>query len=207
MNKHYTLQRNEVVLRTSKSRVQRGERVFSGYTDDLILTNFHLIWINKGIFGNVKQVECLPLGLIKVHNYQAQAFLNKSSNGMAQLTVYFQNGQESFKFQSGGKREVGEWVDAINRAVTGNAVAPGTSAASVSMALPGTEDLADALRDTVSQIRDAFGVGVAGTSAVAPPHPPPVRVSSKCWSCGAPISGITGTVAKCRYCDTESRLP
>lgn len=205
MSKYYTLQRNEVVLRTSRSGVQRGEGVFSSYTDDLILTNFHLIWVNKGIFGNVKQVECLPLGLIKVHNYQAQAFLNRSSNGLAQLTVFFRDGEECFKFQSGGKREVGEWVDAINRAVTGNAVAPGTSAASVSMALPGTEDLADALRDTVSQFRNAFGVGVAGTRAEAPP--PPVRVSSKCLSCGASISGITGTVAKCRYCDTESKLP
>lgn len=202
MAKHYTLQHNEAVLR-SGSRVMRGDGIFWAFKDDLLLTNFNLVWTSKGIFGNVQQIECLPLGLVKVHNDQAQAFLTKSSGGWPQLTVVFQNGEEVFTFQSGGTREVGEWVDAINRAVTGNAAGPGTSGSSVSMALPGTEELAETLRDTVSQFRNAFRVGAAVSSA----PPPPVRVSSRCASCGASISGITRTVAKCRYCDTESRLP
>ena len=198
----YVLQHNEAVLRTSESGVQRGNGVFSAFKDELVLTNLHLIWVNKGMLGNVKHIEYLPLAMVKVHNDQAQALLTKSSNGLPQLVVFFQDGEEVFKFQSGGKREIGRWIDAINGAVTGDSAGANASGASARMALPGTGAVAETLRDTFSQFRTTFKGGATGSGAQAQP----VRVSSKCASCGASISGIAGTVAKCQYCDTESKL-
>ncbi len=195
----YTLQPNEAVVLKGE-RVQRGNGLLSAFTDELVLTSQHLIWVNKGMLGNVKRVEYFPLALVKVFNDQAQALLAKGGNGTPQLEVFFQNGEEVFKFQSGGKREVVKWVDAINRVVTGNGPAVGSSAR---MALPGTGAVAETLRDTFSQFKTSFGGGAKGSSAQAQP----VRVSSKCFGCGASISGIGGTVAKCQYCDSESKLP
>lgn len=188
----YNLQPNEAVVLKAES-VQRGNGLLSAFTDELVLTNLHLIWVNKGMLGNVKRIEYFPLALVKVFNDQAQALLAKSGNGTPQLEVFFQNGEEVFKFRSGGKREIGKWVDAINRVVTGN------GAEITSKALPGTGIVAETLRDTFSQFRGSFGGGGKGSSAV--------RVSSKCSGCGASISGISGTVARCQYCDSESMLP
>jgi hypothetical protein len=194
----YNLQHNEAVL-LSAERVQRGTGRLSAFTDELVLTNLHLIWVNKGIVGNVKRVEYLPLALVKVFNDQAQARLSKSGNGIPQLEVFFQNGEEVFKFQSGGKREIAKWIDAINRAVTGNGAGVGGPA---SKALPGTGVVAETLRDTLGQFRASFGGG-KGSGAQAQSE----RVSTQCPGCGASISGITGTVARCEHCDSESRLP
>lgn len=194
----YNLQPNEAVVLKADS-VQRGDGLLAGFTDELVLTNLHLIWVSKGMFGNVKRIEYLPLALVKVFDDQAQALTSKASNGSPQLEVFFQNGEESFRFQSGGRGEVGRWVDAISRLVTGHGAAAGVAP---SRALPGTAAVADTLRDTFSQFKGAFGG--AGKEPSAPP--PPARSSSKCTGCGAPMSGFTGSVATCEYCDSESRL-
>jgi len=192
----YNLQPNEAVLHTSESAVQRGTKLFALYTGELVLTNLHIIWVNKNTFGKVKEVEYLPLALIKVHADQAQARLTKNNQGLSQLEVYFQNGEEVFKFQSGKAREIEKWIDAINRAVTGNGVDP---AKAPGRALPGTGAVAETLRDTFSHFKSSFGGGAAAAA--------PQRMSSKCSGCGASISGMSGTVVKCQYCDSESRLP
>lgn len=191
----YTLQPNEAVVLQNEN-VQHGSGRLSAFTDELVLTSQHLIWVNKGMFGNVKGVEYFPLALIKVFNDQAQALLMKAGDGSPLLEVFFQNGEEFFKFQSGGKREVVKWADAINRVVTGNGPVEGSSAR---MALPGTGAVAETLRDTFSQFKSSFGGGAKSAQ--------PVRSSSKCSGCGATISGISGTVAICQYCDSESKLP
>lgn len=194
----YNLQPNEVVLHSSEAAVQRGTKVFALYTGELVLTNIHLIWLNKSHFGKVKEIDYLPLALIKVHNDQAQARLSKNHQGLPQLEVFFENGEEVFKFQTGAKREIENWIDAINRAVTGKdpeiGKAPGR-------ALPGTAAVAETLRDTFSHFKTSFGSGTAAAGERT------TRISSRCSGCGASISGISGTVAKCEYCDTESRLP
>ena len=195
----YNLQPSEAVLHTSESGVQRGTAIFSAFKGELVLTNLHLIWVNKGMAGNVKQIEYFPLALVKVYNNQAQALMTKSGNGLPQLEVFFQTGEEVFKFQTGGKREVAKWIDAINRAVTGNETEVSRSAG---RALPGTGAVAETLRDTFSQFKGSFGGGARGSNAQQP-----VRSSTKCLGCGASISGIAGTVAQCQYCDSELKLP
>lgn len=195
----YTLQPNEAVLLQGQ-RVQRGGGLLSAFTDDLVLTSQHLIWVNKGMLGNVKGVEYFPLALVKVFEGRAQALLAKGGNGTPQLEVFFQDGAEVFRFQTGGKREIEKWIGAINRAVTGEGAEQGRSAG---RALPGTGAVAETLRDTFSQFRTSFGGGATGSNAQAQA----VRTSSKCSGCGASVSGISGTVATCQYCDSESKLP
>lgn len=194
----YNVQPNEVVVLKAES-VQTGDGFLAVFTDDLVLTNLHLIRVSKGMFGNVKGIEYFPLARIKVFDNQAQAFLSKSGNGIAQLEVFFQDGEQVFKFRKGGKREIVKWVAAINRVVTGDGTAAGSSA---SKALPGTGAVAETLRDTFSQFKGVLGGGAVDPKA----HGQPARASSKCSSCGATISGFTGTVAKCQYCDSESKL-
>ncbi len=194
----YQLQPNEVIVLPA-ARVQRGNGLLPTYSDDLVLTNLHLIWVNKGMLGNVKHVEYFPLSLIKVYNEQAQALLTKSGNGTSQLEVFFHNGEEVFKFQSGAKKDIEKWADAINRVVTGHGAEVGSSG---SRALPGTAAVAETLKDTFGQFRASFGGGKGPSASVQP-----VKVSSKCAGCGAAISGISGTTATCEHCDSDSLLP
>ena len=44
----YQLQPNEVIVLPA-ARVQRGNGLLPTYSDDLVLTNLHLIWVNKGV--------------------------------------------------------------------------------------------------------------------------------------------------------------
>lgn len=194
---NFDLQANEAVVLKAGSVMHGGGRI-SAYNDELILTNIHLIWLNKGMLGKVKRVEYFPLNQVKIFNDRAQALVAKSSGGSPQLEVFFQGSQEEFQFSAGGKREVAKWADAINRLVTGTTAEMRSSA---NMALPGTEAIAETLRDTFSQFKNAFGSGVKGST------PEIVRVATKCLSCGAQISGVSGTVAKCQYCDSECTMP
>ncbi|MFT4288553.1 hypothetical protein [Nocardioides sp.] len=193
----YRLQPDEVVILTA-DHVQRGDSRLPVYTDELILTNLHLIWVGKGILGNAKGIAYFPLSSIKVFEDTAQARLGQAPNRVPQLEVYFQSDEETFRFQAGSKREIGEWVSAINRVVTGNDVSPGRSTRG---ALPGTEAVAESLRDTFNQFKAAFGGGRS-----APPPSGSTKVSTKCSSCGAPISGVRGTTVVCQYCDSTALL-
>lgn len=196
---NYELQANEAVLLKAEQVMHGGARFGASFTDELVLTNLHLIWVSRGMFGVVKKTEYLPLRDIKVFNDQAQAILTTPKNGFPALEVYLQSGEKTFQFSaqtnSGRKKEALKWADAINGAVTGN---PSVVRASTN-ALPGSEALAKTLGATVSQFKSAFGGGPA-----VPPAPQ--RVTAKCGSCGAPLSGLSGTVATCPYCDSGTKL-
>lgn len=187
----YALQANEVVLLKSDA-VMHGGRMAS-FTDQLILTNLHLVLLKKGVFGNSKGVRPFPLNEIKVHNGRAQAVLGKSSTGFDALEVYFLNGQEAFSFASGGKKYIREWVNAIDTAVTG---AEPREVDSPRMAVPGTDVVAGVLKDTFSVFKSKFAGGPALQANVA----------SKCTACGAPITGRSRTTATCQYCGSAQQL-
>ena len=193
----YNLQPNEAVLRTSQS-VMRSGAMFANYSDELVLTNMHIIWVNKGPFGNVKKIEYFPLGLVKVHNEQAQALETKSRSGTAQLEVFFQSSQEGFSFSEGTK-EIKAWIAAINTAVTGKE-APVVNTPGLS--IPGSAFVADALKGTFDQFRTSFG----GGQKTAPAPAERQRAAGRCLGCSAAISGFGGTTSKCEYCDTETLL-
>jgi len=190
------LQANEAVVLKADSVMHCGGH-FSSYGDELILTNIHVIWLNKGTLGNVKRTEYFPLDQIKIFNGRAQALLTKGSTGSPQLEIFLKGSQEAFRFSSSGKKEIVKWVEAINQLVTGTG---GESPSSTNMSLPGTAVIAGTLRDTFGQFKNAFGGGKDSSPQV-------VRVTCKCLSCGAQVSGISGTSAKCEYCDSEAMMP
>lgn len=194
----FDLQHNEVVILQAEG-VAHGTGMLSNHTDELVLTNLHLIWINKGMLGNVKRTEYYPLSLIKVHDGRAQALASQDRGGLHQLEVYLQTSVEAFRFPSGGKKLAEKWSAAVNRAAAGDETTPSVP----SRALPGAALVADTLRGTFDQFRTSFGGAPAGPVAVAAPS----RSAVPCPSCGAPISGLSGSTAKCEYCDMESRLP
>ena len=80
---------------------------WSGYNDELVLTNQCIIWVKLGMFGNFKGVVRFPLSKV------TQAIIGKSSNGGKQLEVYHSSGKEDFTFQSRNDRELRVWSMAI----------------------------------------------------------------------------------------------
>ncbi len=60
-------------------------------------------------------------------------------------------------------------------------------------AIPGTEALARALKDTFGAFRSGLGI----TEPV---------VSVNCEGCGSPLSGHRKEVVRCYYCDRETQL-
>lgn len=118
MAKFSLLPNESIILKTE--RVKHGG-MFAIYTDDLILTSQNLVVVCKGTFGNTKDVVRYPLNQIKMYNGEPQALLGTAQNGTPQLEVYFLNGQqEAFGFQSMGKKEITQWINAICKAVTGH---------------------------------------------------------------------------------------
>lgn len=188
----YGLQPDEVVLLKEVGVAHGGLR--SVYTDELILTNLNLVLVRKGMFGISKGVQTFPLSQIKVHNQQAQAVLGKAATGLDSLDVYFLNGHEQFKFQTGGKRKILVWVAKINEAVTGQSGAQ--LAGGASMAIPGADMVAGVLKDTFDVFKGTFGAKSAA----------PTAASGKCRACGAPMTGFQGQTATCEYCGSKQQL-
>lgn len=192
----YVLQPNEAPILTATG-VRGGDGLMSAFTDEIVLTNLHLIWLRKGMIGNVKNIEYFPLALLKVIDGRAQALLTKSRNGMDQLELFFQQDQKAFGFQTGGKREINEWMRAINRAVTGNELPP--EATSSSGVLPGAKAAAESL---MGAVRDRAQRAKRPTPGQVPTAP----TAMACPGCSAPLSGLGGTVVRCGFCGTESTL-
>lgn len=187
----YNLQPNEVVLLKDEHVMHGG--FWSSYTDELILTNLNLVLVKKGMFGNSKGNLTFPLNQIKVYGQQAQAVIGKAANDTKVLEVYFVNGEEKFAFQSGGKKKLNDWIGKINQVVTG-VEAPVHQ--DTGMAIPGAAMVADVVNDTLGVFRSAFG-----SKAKVP-----VKVTSKCNGCGAPVSGSTGQMIACEYCGSSQQL-
>ena len=189
------------ILQTNESLIMKSEKVLYGgvlstYTNELILTNMNIVLIIKGVFGNSKDIRQYPIDQIKIFNGQPQALLTKQSNGRPQLEVYFSHGQEAFGFDN--KKEVNQWVNNINKLVTG---ASHEFEKIDSKAIPGTEYIAETLKDTF----DTF-IGGLGLKSKIKGDKPTENVVKKCTACGAPISGYKGQIVSCQYCDTNQNL-
>lgn len=192
MADRYDLQPNEVVILKDENVAHGGFR--SAYTDELILTNLNLVLLKKGMFGNSKGVLTFPVNQIKVHNQQAQAVIGQArKKGWGVLEVYFLNGQETFSFQSGGKKKLNEWIVKINHAVTGQEASVQQA---WGMALPGAALVAGVMKDTLGVFKSKLG---SKSDA-------PVKVAVKCRACGAPVTGYQGQAITCEYCGSAQQL-
>ena len=142
--------------------------------------------LQKGAFGKIKRMEKFPLNQIKVINGQVQARYDDDS-----LQVSFFNRQISFDFGSHSKRTINRFIDGIICSINGVPF-DNTKASS---AIPGSEQIATTLKDTLGTFKDAF----KGKSKNE-------NITIKCIGCHAPLSGKKGEKIKCSYCDTEQSL-
>jgi hypothetical protein len=182
----YDLLPNEIVL-------LKDDAVFHGKaaSGELTLTNLNLFVMHKGMFGNSKGFQTFPVNQIKVYNGRAQALMNKTRGGHEVLEVYFLDGEEEFRFSSGGKKKIQTWIGKINEAVTGQP-APEVG----SFALPGVDLVAGVLKDTLGAFKSKRGAKPA----------PLISVATKCVSCGAAVSGVQGQAITCPYCLAAQQL-
>lgn len=212
MTKQYRLMPNEAIILKEVSVAHGG--VWAIYTDELMLTNLNIVCMNKGTFGNVKNIFQYPLSQIKKYNGKPQAIMGKLSNGTPSLEVYFVNGEvESFNFQLGNKKKINQWIDAINKLVGGGTVDQDFSSDEDDDDEDDDEDTfigafkeaGDQFKDAAAELFGAFGFK-PGKKKSASTSQGVERVGKKCVSCSAPLIGNRGQVVKCKYCDTEQAL-
>ena len=203
---------NEAILMQEVSVAHGG--VMAIYTDDLYLTNYNLICVSKGMFGNTKKIFKYPLNQINRYNGNPQVLMGKLSNGTACMDVYFMSGTESFNFQSGNKKKIKEWIDAITKAVSGNATQKGNDFSDDDDSEYDEEDtlvgafkeVGDEFKEVGKEFLDVLGIKTGKKKNKGAVSEGPVKISKKCMSCSAPLTGNKGQVVKCRYCDTEQTL-
>ena len=192
------LQPNEVILLQSDS-VSKSGGIFQ-QSGDLVLTNRDIIFIPKNLMGLGKGQERYPLNQLRCYNGQPQALLSKT-NGYPQLELIFQNGQIAFSFMLLGKREVLRWIDAITKVINGETVDTNRN---LSAAIPGTEFVAETVKDTLGKFSGALGISGIGSKIGLTPSDE--KTTIRCISCRAPLTGTKGQVVKCQYCDTKQTL-
>lgn len=194
---------NEAILLKETDVAHGG--IMAAYTDELIVTNMHLICVKKGILGNTKGIEKFPLKQIKVYNGKPQAMQGKLSNGTPALEVYFVDGKiESFWFQSSHKKKIGSFIKAIYSAFGAESLLDDELSGSSADGLIGTfMDVGEEFVGVGKELLGAFGIKAGekrgGQSSL-------VMVNKKCVSCSAPLSGQQGETIKCKYCDTVQTL-
>lgn len=189
--------------------------VMAIYTDELILTNLNVICINKGMFGNTKNVFYYPLNQLKQYNGKAQAISGKLSNGTDALELYFVNGVETFNFQSDNKKNIKKWIKAISDTVgcnngytldkfeeTDDEVDPDSIAGAIN-------EIGKQFKEVGEEFRQALGFKSKKKSEnvqTKEKHIEPSVVNKKCISCSAPLVGKQGQLVHCKYCDTDQIL-
>lgn len=205
------LQPNEGIIIQSANVLHGG--MMASYTDELILTNLHIIYIKRGIFGGVKSVQKFHVDEIKIVHGQVQAIAGKNPiNNCPQLQIYFKDGKETFEFQHSARKEIARWIHSINQLLictdmTSNPLGN----------LNGTPQIAEAVRETIGAFKNAItGVKTehvldgADTAEYVASKTRSGRTSEnvtiKCMGCMAPVSGLKGQRVHCAYCGTEQTL-
>lgn len=198
---------DEAIIMRDSSMMHDCGRPFAAISDELVLTNLALIVTHKNLWGSIKDVQRFSLDQVKVVNNNPQVVIGTSQNGERQLHVYFNHGIEAFALgDSDDDAEAGiletlltpvkeketrnlyEWQTAISRAV---------------LALPQNSN-SEACSTTNSAVSHV--ISDAGAKSVTVVSNSVTHVTKKCIGCMAPLSGVHGQKAICRYCDTEQVL-
>lgn len=210
MASNFNLMPNESIILKETSVAHGG--VMAVYTDELILTNLAIICINKGVFGNTKNIYRYPLNQIKMYNGKPQAIQGKLSNGVPALEVYFMNGMESFNFQTMNKRNIQRWIDEITKVICGlsddmsNLDNSNDNDYDSDTLVGAFKEVGDQFKEVGSELMGAFGIKMPKINTKSSSNNASEKVSKKCTSCSAPLIGVRGQVIKCKYCDTNQTL-
>ena len=208
----YKLMPNEIVIKQD-SCVSHGG-VMAIYTGELILTNYNLIYVNKGVFGNTKDVLYYPLMQLKQLNGKPHAIVGKLSNGSPCLEVFMLNGaSETFHFQTAAKKTTKSWAETITGTTIGGTANVFASDEDDNGYDPGSlvgqfkevgdefkeigEELFSAIGFTTNPFKKKANVNNAQTQTM---------ITSKCRFCSAPLTGKRGQTVRCEYCDSEQVL-
>ena len=110
------------------------------YTDELILTNLHLIYIKK-VFWREKAQTTIPINQIKVFEGKPQVSVTKS-NSTKRLEIYYNGGQVIFSFSN--TKDTEKWATNIIKLISGDT---SNFATLGDNSLFGAEILAETLKD------------------------------------------------------------
>ncbi|HFR3797788.1 TPA: hypothetical protein ACHVHO_001784 [Streptococcus suis] len=197
----FKLQPDEAMI-LQEIAVQHGFGLTSAYTDELYLTTRNIYCVNKGVFGNTKNIYCYPLNQLKKVSGRPQAIFGKKSNGTPSLEIYLLNGDnESFSFQSSNKSTIKKWIKEINK-IFGNDIDDDefdTSGTPIG-------ELKDVFNDAMSELGINFKLGKNKSQKNNIQHEAKGKMNKKCISCSAPLMGYKGQMVHCKYCDTEQTL-
>ena len=163
---------------------------------ELFLTNKRLVWAKKATFGNkIKELKELPLSSIKMHNGEPQV---KTDGSILDPKIQIQhtNGIDTIGI-SGSRRNAMLWLNEIHKAMTGHEASSDADKAG-NMSIPGMDILGKGLKDSVG----AFASGLGLKDALSKKK----RISVKCSTCGAPLTGNKGDSVTCEYCGTTQVL-
>lgn len=183
------LRSDEIVIRNNESAMLGNKG------GELILTNYRIVLVKKTVFGNkIKEMIEIPLSSIKMYNGEPQVQLT-GRRTMPELQVQHTNGIDSIRFVD--KKETSKWLNEIHKAITGQNASSNSDKLG-SMAIPGMETLGKGIKDSVG----AFATGLGIKEAIVKEK----RISTKCSTCGAPLTGIKGEKATCEYCGSTQVL-
>lgn len=186
----YELLPNEYIILKS-SRISDGG-FMSSYNDELILTNFNIVFIDHGSLGGIKDIIMTPIKSVKVYEDRAQAFFaNNPKTNCAQLQVYLQDGRElSYDFYIDGRKDVVRWVNEINKLVTGD---------ESNIVYDEKKE-----RGAINTVAGVFKTAMGMEPQLAERNRTNVKRSTQtCVGCGAPVTGAVGRITRCEYCDLE----
>ena len=141
------------------------------------------------MLGNKKNEQRFPLSQIKKIGDKPQVMVGPNSlNGTDQLHITFMHGVEWFEFQSSGRKEITKWIKAIYELFN---YTPDVGEEEMGV-------ISSTLKKGVDSIKNIFSIKSKNstTSTV-------VVKNVKCSGCKAPLTGKSGQVVKCIYCDTK----
>ncbi len=180
----YNLAPDEAVI-MQDSNVSRGSSSVK-----LILTNQHLIQVNKGFFGGDTDSVKYPLLDLKVLNGKPNIRIGKEQRGGARLELYFTSKELYYSFK--GVLTEHKWKSAIEKAYK---ICAANEKKNVNQA-----------SDSKSIIAPLKGTIEAAKNIVAKTDKTPIIRTVKCPRCGAGINGNKGDYVKCEYCNTLVRI-
>ena len=195
----FSLQPDEAMILQEVS-VEHGFGIATAYTDELYLTTRNIYCVNKGVFGNTKNIFCYPLNQLKKVNGRPQAIQGKKSNGTPSLEIYLMNGNESFSFKSNNKSTIKKWIKEINKALGYEGAFEEDDEFDDSGTLIG--EMKGAFNNAMSELGINFQLG----KKQAIQSESQSKINKKCISCSAPLIGYKGQLVHCKYCDTDQTL-
>ncbi len=209
---------DEAILAKDSDITHDRGSMWNSCGDELVLTNHALIVVHKNAFGRTKDVVRYPLSDLKVANGTPQVMPGKGTSGERQLHVYFKHGMEAFTLGTSDddddislkslftslrdkeKQNIQKWCDAITCAALGTPSLtepiPRTSAPS---------SMQGFVQGAIGSIAHATGISENSHTTQAA-FAAANNVTRKCIGCMAPITGVQGSKAQCKYCDTEQTL-